>query len=606
MPHADVFSTGWRLCSGGRPADWRGLRGLAGSSAPPLRLLVPAECAGRLIGRGGARIQEAQLRSGAGIQLWDRDTEKLVEVAGSWGSVDEATEHIVEDVARALCGRPGAEEAAARIVTIAALVPEALVGWVAGRSSSALSAGAPAALGVDGVTITVLGAWDAVSERRLALQGPPQRVRQALKVLDRQLRRYARWTSRCMHELPWELCDQPEAGDPEHGFISTENVLLALPEGASGFITGDGSHAGFLLQLEEETGAVLRVQAGGSSGSAAGPAAIEVAGSFGAKAEAVFEAALLAALVAEHAAGEALVELLLSGAGAELTAEEVSGIAAALGAEATTSRKRRGAPGCLSVRLRGPRGALSGAAVRLARAAERRAAARQRVQGPPPLLVDYLTRWFGREASRWLGGLTLGAERRARAALPTGQIASGADRRLGEAPAEAPAEEGPVLGPVLGPVPAAEAPEPEAPEPPTEAERKRGKRRRRVRLSNPFRTAEGDEEEEAPPVAAYLPVFAPVDPAGGEEQEGKEEGAAESGSEDDADLSLAAAAARAASFASWPAPPEEPAAVEGGSSEEVDDGEAAQGAAEPTGEGGAGPDPLWELRQALLKRLAAV
>ncbi|CAE8604563.1 unnamed protein product, partial [Polarella glacialis] len=111
----------------------------AASGAGLLQLLIPADCAGRVIGKKGQNIQELQSRTGARVQLSDFGAdEKLMEVAGPRQSVDDASALLVNDIARFQKSAPlqSAAPRSSRLgsgvtgVELTALVPEELADWV--------------------------------------------------------------------------------------------------------------------------------------------------------------------------------------------------------------------------------------------------------------------------------------------------------------------------------------------------------------------------------------------------------------------------------------------------------------------------------------------
>jgi len=500
-------------------------------SGGALRLLIPAEAAGRIIGRRGVRIQEVQKQSGARIQISDSgEGEKLVEVAGSCESVGEAVERVLEDlVPRPPKGRSRGEpenEGVKEDTTVGVLVPERLVDWAIGQESGA------SPLATDGVGVSLSGTYDGDADRRIVLCGQTAPVGHALRVLGLRLRRHARWLAAGAAELPWRLCDTHEEGDPKEDFISAVNFRLLIPDTVLASLTGAGSRFRLIAQVQEDTGATIRVQAGSLLPKAGSSSAIEIAGVYGAKLKALLEvASLLMHLVQEATTAEVALDPKTTGAPApttEITAPAASDAAASLstepaelrvclelllpltgpasiavpearklaevvsdGVEVSGGERKEG----LVVRLRGSRSACAAGAVAVCRASERQADAHEREHGPPPLLIDYLTRWFGRDGKRWPHGAISGGTRR-RGTLPVNQIAHrkgyiAPDLLAPPSPLEEDVAEGPVEGPD-------NKPEAKAGLKKAKPQQASGPKRRRRNLSNPFMGADGAAEALGP------------------------------------------------------------------------------------------------------------
>lgn len=449
-----------------------------------LRFLVQTESAGKLIGRRGARIHEVQVRTGTRVQLIDRGEEKLVEVMGSRASIDEAIALMMGDLVHAQ--RPNTDGQ----LSIAVLIPEALVGWISGTD------GKMPALTIDDLSVSLLGSWDSYSERRVLLRGGFGPVCQSLQVLNLRLRRHARWVSTGMHDLPWELCDLHDEGDPADGFFSTENFRLGLQDSTSKLLSGNGVHGALLAQIQEDSGSAIRVQTDTDS---TGQSWIEIAGSFSAKLRALLEVASLLLLLTESADNSAdasgVLDFLLPAVGpSSLTCEEVRHLPVVAASLHSIDRQNDR----IVLRLRGRRTTCCTAVLAIGRETEKRAAEYERLHGPPPLLIDYLARWFGRDVHHWPQSfLTPGAaedKKRRRSALPVTQIAScGHTRDAANFAAEAVAAATAVATAAAVAMVGADAASPEslgASLPGLELKSQPAKvgtkRRRRIRLSNPF------------------------------------------------------------------------------------------------------------------------
>lgn len=430
----------------------------ADAAGGTLRFLVPSEHAGRLIGRHGTRIRDIQQRSGTRVQLSEKGDERLVEVTGLVEGIDEAVTMMLDDLARAQrpLAPPLGSDIVAAHVSIAALVPVDLVGWFLGdgNRSPVLKSGG---------VVVILGSLEAETEKRVTLQGDPGPISVALRLLSLRLRRRARWASAGAAEPPWYLCDTRAAGDPDDSFISTVNFRLALPRGGVAVLGGSGVHNALLSQIREDTGAAIRVHSAAESFRSQW---LEIAGNYGAKLHALLEMSCLLMLlprgaeVSDPGEGGSLcvLEVLLPEAGASaLPRSEAKKIAeraiAATTADITsasvdlvsraseTRAEARGinvpcGEGDAFVRLRGRRAVCCAAALALGRATEARAAAHEREHGPPPLLIDYLARWFGdRRTPPQEGAAATGPRRRSE--LPIAQIASCGPARIAAAAAVA-------------------------------------------------------------------------------------------------------------------------------------------------------------------------
>lgn len=453
-----------------------------------LRFLVQTESAGKLIGRRGARIHEVQVRTGTRVQLIDRGEEKLVEVMGSRASIDEAIALMMGDLVHAQ--RPNTDGQ----LSIAVLIPEALVGWISGTD------GKMPALTIGDLSVSLLGSWDSYSERRVLLRGGFGPVCHSLQVLNLRLRRHARWVSTGMHDLPWELCDLHNEGDPADGFFSTENFRLGLQDSTSKLLSGNGVHGILLAQIQEDSGSAIRVQTDTDS---TGQSWIEIAGSFSAKLRALLEVASLLLLLTESANNSAdangVLDFLLPATGpSSLTCEEVKQLPVVAASLYSIDRQNDR----IVLRLRGRRTTCCTAVLAIGRETEKRAAEYERLHGPPPLLIDYLARWFGRDLHRWSqSSLIPGAaedKKRRRSALPVTQIAScGHTRDAANSAAEALAMATATANAAVVAMVGADAASPQslgASVPGLELKSKHtkvgAKRRHRIRLSNPFSQSE--------------------------------------------------------------------------------------------------------------------
>ncbi|CAE8710577.1 unnamed protein product, partial [Polarella glacialis] len=220
-----------------------------------------------------------------------------------------------------------------------------------------------------------------------------------------------------------EFLDDQELDGEEDGveddFVSTENFVLALPRGAAGKLgKGGGAHAELLAQIREDTGAATRVSGSTDSDSASG-SSLEIAGCYGAKLRALLEVSALLLQMAPlpltgappegsdpeppAASDQEALEIWLRSSGPfSFTAEEASKLVSIASASASAEFVPSGAPGRSALRLAGPRASVCAAALAIGRQIERKAVAHERSHGPPVLLVEYLTRWFGLDASRLL------------------------------------------------------------------------------------------------------------------------------------------------------------------------------------------------------------
>eukprot|EP00931_Biecheleriopsis_adriatica_P116462 TRINITY_DN92101_c0_g1_i1.p1 TRINITY_DN92101_c0_g1~~TRINITY_DN92101_c0_g1_i1.p1 ORF type:complete len:645 (+),score=185.17 TRINITY_DN92101_c0_g1_i1:28-1962(+) len=419
---------------------------LAGSGL--LQLLVPADCAGRLIGKKGVNIQELQSRTGAKVQLSDLgQDEKLVEVAGPRQCVDDAAVCLVTDLARIqkLYIAGSKLSGLSSQVDLTALVPEDLSDWIEKDLSSEVQhlsdVDAPAAVEEDeniaGDTSEVAAAAaEAIKDagiaaapsklelhgfaevggqrfRRLHLSGKPANISQVLRLLSLRLRRCSRWAAAQAKEPAWQLLKEielDEEKDPEEDFVSTENFFLGLPEGAAGLLSA-GAHAELLAQIREDTGAATRVQGAKTSSDEEEPSCLEIAGSFWPKLAALLEMSTLLlqlqpqphSRLAEQDVQSEVLELWLKSTGpCAFARKEALQLVATASPAVSVTAAGRSIPCRIVLRLAGPRAAICAAALALGRESERKALASERKNGPPTLLVEYLARWFGRDASRLL------------------------------------------------------------------------------------------------------------------------------------------------------------------------------------------------------------
>jgi len=402
------------------------------SGPPPgsgvLQLCIGTDAAGKLIGRRGARIHEVQVRSGTRVQIIDRGDETLVEVAGECANIEEALHLILSDLANNPVHRPAPdprETVTAGPISVAVILPDALVEWISGPDGEA------SPFAISGLSVTVLGAWDVLGENKVRLKGALGNVFQGLRVLNEKLGRHARWASTGMYDMPWELCDVREEGDPADVFFSTENFRLRLREGTAKLLSGDTAQGTLLTQIQEDSGSAIRVQMKPETAGGLGNYSwIEIAGSFGAKLRALLEVASLLLLMeapkAESSGTNSMLEMIMPTTGpCSVTSEDVWQLP---GAQATVTAVERWKDK-LVVSLRGRRRTCCSAALSLARMSERRAVEHERKHGPAPLLIDYLARWFGRGTSRTLQSFMAGVsdERKRRLSelqLPVMQIAS--------------------------------------------------------------------------------------------------------------------------------------------------------------------------------------
>eukprot|EP00438_Fugacium_kawagutii_P025638 Skav209569 [mRNA] locus=scaffold281:125565:126563:- [translate_table: standard] len=154
-----------------------------------------------------------------------------------------------------------------------------------------------------------------------------------------------------------------------------------------------GDFAELLFQIKEDSGAATRVSNEGKWPS------VEIAGSCSSKLHALLD---LSALLWQHelqpgAPGEVKV-LLRSQGPCGFTAEEALRLARTRSVTATASV----GGDRLGIQLLGSQVAVCSTAILLCREAEQKAWFNERKHGPPALLVDYLSRWFGRDAGQLL------------------------------------------------------------------------------------------------------------------------------------------------------------------------------------------------------------
>lgn len=585
----------WSLC--------QSTSGVTAEVAEPgcLRLLVPIECGGKLIGRRGARIKEVQYVSGAHVQVTDRDDQKLVEISGSAASVAESVKLVTEDVM--LSEQRLDVGVSEGHVMLSVLVPEVIVGWAmnnARRCSGSLS-------------VEILASsWDA-SERRMTLRGDTTVVHEFLHMFFMQICRAARWTMKCILEIPWDSCDVLPETDPADDFVSAQNLLVVLPEGAVDKLVKGGSHATLIAQIQEETGSIIRVRPVPQRDDAeAQPTSwpmLELAGNFGAKVRAMAEVSLLVTLLAEclgtlakstaaaakpgDTASHVLEIWFPSGDGSSLSNETLLSAAAECEVSVSIHNRRRQHKTFVATRLTGRRGYLCEAVVRVVRAFEGEAARHCQKHGPPLLLVDYLLRWFGRDAqsSSQREGIYPGSNRngpRTRQPLPKDQIASANPLRAVHNPNSRPREKSPSPCEEFGPSQLGPQPDAEVISAPAEvsqhgevesAAAARPRKRRKLRLPSPFRTG----------TAFWGPANAENAEDGNVEAPNADVASKACGYESDDD-SDAAVPTRAESL--------NPQAGGGDNSENADEDEDAD-------VGGDSLDPLWEMRQKLLSKLGA-
>ncbi|CAJ1356633.1 unnamed protein product, partial [Effrenium voratum] len=140
---------------------------------------------------------------------------------------------------------------------------------------------------------------------------------------------------------------------------------------------------------------------GGDSGAAARvsskpgeSASVEIAGSYWSKMRALLE---ISAVVMQMQAESPKLGLCLREE--KLSVEEAVEAAKPFTPDARAGARRAGR---FVLELVGPAAPVCGAAMAVCRESERKALALERKQGPPGLLVDYLARWFGRDAGRML------------------------------------------------------------------------------------------------------------------------------------------------------------------------------------------------------------
>eukprot|EP00435_Cladocopium_sp_Y103_P069762 s17_g33.t3 len=408
-----------------------------------LHLVVPENFAGRLIGKKGANVQELQSRTGARVQLSDLGLEeKLVEIAGSCQCVDNACSLLVADLARiqkfqfAGCklGLRSAE------VELSVLIPEELATWASNELQShrftsttmgeagevlaeqharaeiseialaAAEAAERSRMGDLPLLMEVLGFAEVTGRRyrRVRLVGKPQSVSEALQLVRQRLRRYLRWSAVVSCEPPWQLLEEEldlMDGEIAGDYVSTENFVLGATKQLSELPSGD--YTELLNQIKEDSGAATRVH----SSDAAHGNCIEIAGSYLSKLHALLDlSALLWQLPGRAAPGEAgeeepvapgaQVTLHLRSVGpCAFTAEEALRLARSRSATATAVG---GGDRSVLIQLSGAQAAVCSTAMALFRESERKAWLHERKHGPPALLVDYLSRWFGRDAGRLL------------------------------------------------------------------------------------------------------------------------------------------------------------------------------------------------------------
>ena len=400
----------------------------AASGSSLLYLAVSGDFAGRLIGKKGQNVQELQARTGARLQLSDLGSdETLVEVNGPCQCVDDACFLLVDDLARIQKLRVAGSKIglASANVQLAVLILEDLSDWVNSdlrrqvetATASDENTLAPEEKGTGqeaeageslqaptrAVEMELLG-YAEVSGRRfrkLLLSGHPRRVGSVVRTVRCRIRRYSRWADAKVREPPAVPLMLLES-DPPDDFVSTENFLLGLPKGCESRLS-ETSYKDLLGQIQEDSGATARVRA---EGVGPGGACLEIAGCCFSKLTAAVEVpALLIQLSCEDASGDGSLQVWLRTDGpCALTTDAISAASSSRGVRAVVGQKtlQVGASFSRSVQLHGQLGPLCAAARALALESERKAWAYVRKHGQPSLLVDYLSRWFGREAGRML------------------------------------------------------------------------------------------------------------------------------------------------------------------------------------------------------------
>ena len=241
--------------------------------------------------------------------------------------------------------------------------------------------------------------------RRLRLEGPPGRVSAALQIVRRRLRRFLRWTSAVDLEPPWHLWEEKFLEETEGDFISTENFFLKLSSRHANLLSASsGNYAELLFQIKEDSGAATRVQVKTPNETATampcvGADCLEIAGGFAAKLQALLDLCSLILQMPLDESQEAEVALLLPSLGpcAFNVAEALT-----LARSATASAASIAGEDRVILKLKGSQVAVCSSAMAVCRASERKAYLHERKHGPPALLVDYLSRWFGRDAGRLL------------------------------------------------------------------------------------------------------------------------------------------------------------------------------------------------------------
>ncbi|CAK9118685.1 unnamed protein product [Durusdinium trenchii] len=393
----------------------------ANTGSSSLHVVVPGDFAGRLIGKKGTNVQELQSRSGARVQLSDLGLEeKIIEVTGPCRCVDTACSLLVVDLAHiqklqvAGC-KLGVRSAE---VEVSALIPEELSQWaeedllaqhfdagvepevseeardVAEISTAAAEAArarpSKRSRDVPELLMDLLGFAEVSGTRfrRLHLVGRPGNVSAALRAVRQRLRRFGRWKAANITELPAVKLEEevPELKN----FVSTENVFLRLDAGLAARLSGPAAEV--LAQIKEDSGAAALVH--GEHDEAAGASCLEIAGTCSSKLRALVEICHLLLHLPQESPQ---VELWLRGEGpCAFTLEE------ALALAESTARAGPRRPKRVVVQLSGSAAAVGASAVALWRESERKAWLHERKHGPPALLVDYFSRWFGGDAGQML------------------------------------------------------------------------------------------------------------------------------------------------------------------------------------------------------------
>ena len=396
----------------------------AASGSSLLYLAVSGDFAGRLIGKKGQNVQELQARTGARLQLSDLGSdETLAEVSGPCQCVDDACFLFLDDLARIQKLRVAGTKIglASANVQLAVLILEDLSDWVnsdlrkqvetasdettlaseekGGQEAEAEASGESLQAPTRTVDMELLG-YAEVSGRRfrkLLLSGHPRRVGSVVHTVRCRIRRYSRWADVKVREPPAVPLMLLES-DPPDDFVSTENFLLGLPKGCESTLSE--TYKDLLLQIQEDSGASARVRADGP-----GPGCLEIAGCcFSKLAAAVEVSALLVQLSCEDSGDGSLQVWLRTDGPCALTSDAISAASSSRGVRAVVGQKtlKFGASFSRSVQLHGQLAPLCAVARALALESERKAWAYVRKHGQPSLLVDYLSRWFGREAGRML------------------------------------------------------------------------------------------------------------------------------------------------------------------------------------------------------------